>query len=95
MPPPPARRTAALAVGLAAAGYLVARRAVERGATATPSSLQSGFARTRTMATLGGRAGRRWALHKARRAFADDERRQHLDTEFEMRTAAEIAETLG
>ncbi|MFP5322972.1 MAG: hypothetical protein ACLGIC_14170, partial [Acidimicrobiia bacterium] len=41
------------------------------------------------------RAGRRWALHKARRAFADDERRQHLDTEFEMRTAAEIAETLG
>jgi len=47
------------------------------------------------MATLGTRVGASTALHRARRVFADAERRETLDTAHEMRTAAQVAETLG
>ena len=47
-----------------------------------------------------GRAGRphrdrRSPSHRARRLFADAERRDALDTAFELRTAEQVAETLG
>jgi predicted unusual protein kinase regulating ubiquinone biosynthesis (AarF/ABC1/UbiB family) len=44
---------------------------------------------------MGGRLGRRQAMHKARRAFASAERREALDREHELRTAADVAESLG
>jgi predicted unusual protein kinase regulating ubiquinone biosynthesis (AarF/ABC1/UbiB family) len=47
------------------------------------------------VARVGSRTGGAYALHRARRVFADAERREALDTQFEMKTAAHIAETLG
>ena len=70
-----------------AAGAVVLRR--ER------SALTSRFGRNLEMARIGGRVGRRQALHRARRAFASGERRQALDRENELRTAADVAESLG
>jgi predicted unusual protein kinase regulating ubiquinone biosynthesis (AarF/ABC1/UbiB family) len=88
------KRSTAVIIGLVTAGLVVGRRLVR---TRAPSewSLGSGAARLGTVARMGGRTGGGYALHRARRAFADVERREALDTEFEMRTAAQIAETLG
>ena len=55
----------------------------------------SRFHRNLTVARLGARGGRRWALHQARRRFASAEHRERLDSEFQLRTAAEVAATLG
>jgi len=95
-----ARQAAALAIGLAATGAVVGRTLVARRRAARSDAgggllVRGGVGRARQLARVGGRAGSRWALHRARRAFANAERRGHLDTQFEMRTAAEIAETLG
>ena len=53
------------------------------------------LARNLALAGLGARAGSSYASHRARRLFADAERRQALDTAFELRTAEQVAETLG
>ena len=37
------------------------------------------------------RAGRAWAMHRARRTFADADRREELDLEHQIRTATEVA----
>ena len=89
------KKGAALAIGLAAAGWVVGRRLIGRGMPAGSFSVRQGAARRRQLATMGGRAGGAFALHRARRTFAGAERRQALDTRFEMRTAAQITETLG
>ena len=51
--------------------------------------------RTAQLVGLGARSGQAWALHRARRLFADAERRTELDTAFELRTAEQVAATLG
>ena len=51
--------------------------------------------RNARLALLGVRTGGSYARHRARRVFADAGQRRRLDTEFEMRTAEQIAETLG
>ncbi len=53
------------------------------------------MARSAQIAKVGGRAGGTYAVHRARRVFADSARRDELDSEFEMKTAAHIAESLG
>jgi predicted unusual protein kinase regulating ubiquinone biosynthesis (AarF/ABC1/UbiB family) len=70
-----------------AAGALLLRR--ER------SHLTSRTGRTVEMARLGGRLGRRQAMHRARRAFASAERKESLDREHELRTAEDVAASLG
>jgi predicted unusual protein kinase regulating ubiquinone biosynthesis (AarF/ABC1/UbiB family) len=57
--------------------------------------LQSRAGRTFAMAKAGGRMGRRTAVHRARRVFASAERREDLDREHELQTAADVAEALG
>jgi len=42
-----------------------------------------------------GRAGGTWAADRARRVFADAERREELDRQRQVRTAEQVAETLG
>ena len=71
---------AAAAVG----GYLVARR--QRTARA---------ARNLELARMGSRMGASFAAHRARRVFASAERREALDAEFELRSAEQVAQTLG
>jgi predicted unusual protein kinase regulating ubiquinone biosynthesis (AarF/ABC1/UbiB family) len=55
----------------------------------------SSTARRARLAVLGARAGVDWAGHRARRTFASAERRRQLDTEFELRTAEQVAAALG
>jgi predicted unusual protein kinase regulating ubiquinone biosynthesis (AarF/ABC1/UbiB family) len=78
----------AMALAVVAAGAAAARAA---GIT----EVRTRVARTTTMARVGGRTGRSYASHRARRIFADAARRQQLDTEFELRTAEDIAGALG
>ena len=51
--------------------------------------------RTAIVAGVATRAGGSWAYHRARRTFADAERRVELDEAHQMRTAEQVAETLG
>jgi predicted unusual protein kinase regulating ubiquinone biosynthesis (AarF/ABC1/UbiB family) len=52
-------------------------------------------ARGAQIGAVGLRSAGRYAAHRARRTFADAERRDALDVEFQMRTAEEVAATLG
>ena len=52
-------------------------------------------ARNLEVARLGSSIGTRYASHRARRVFASASRREELDTAFELRTAEEVARTLG
>jgi predicted unusual protein kinase regulating ubiquinone biosynthesis (AarF/ABC1/UbiB family) len=52
-------------------------------------------ARNARLARLGARTGGGYALHRARRVFADAARREELDREHEMRSAAQVAAELG
>jgi len=55
----------------------------------------SRLARNAKLAKLGVRTGGSLAVHQARRVFADAERRNVLDTAFELKTAEQVAEALG
>ena len=80
-------------LGLGAVGALLAGVA---GMRFVRSADRHGrLARTSQMARMGGRTGRRYATHRARRIFADAEQRETLDHEFELQTAEHIAEALG
>jgi predicted unusual protein kinase regulating ubiquinone biosynthesis (AarF/ABC1/UbiB family) len=57
--------------------------------------LHSRAGRNLAVARLGGRLGRRQAVHLARRTFASAERREALDREHELATAADVAGALG
>jgi predicted unusual protein kinase regulating ubiquinone biosynthesis (AarF/ABC1/UbiB family) len=52
-------------------------------------------ARNVRLARMGARTGASFARHRARRVFASAERRRHLDAEFELRTAEQVAQELG
>ena len=85
------KRALALTIGVAAATWVASRGLRRDGA----AGIRSGAGRTAQLARVGGRTGTAYAFHRARRVFADAERRSELDTEFELRTAGQIAETLG
>ena len=69
---------------LGAVGYALARR--QRSARS---------ARNLEVARLGSRMGASYAANRARRVFASAERREQLDAEFELRSAEQVATTLG
>lgn len=52
-------------------------------------------ARSVRLAGLGARAGGGLAVHRARRIFASAERKEALDAAYELRTAEQVAESLG
>lgn len=90
------KRDLALLIGLGAAGWVGARTLRKATAPGATSVTRSGrVARTTELAKVGGRAGGTYAVHRARRVFADAERREALDTEFELKTAEQIAASLG
>jgi predicted unusual protein kinase regulating ubiquinone biosynthesis (AarF/ABC1/UbiB family) len=94
---PPKLRRAGFTIAVAGAVTL-AVAAVRAGAPRAGQSPVRGGSRLHrnlVVARLGARGGRRWALHQARRRFASAERRERLDTEFQLRTASEVAVTLG
>ena len=92
------RLTAAslLAVLATAAGFATARRNRRSRSAANPADHAHGRGRrSATVAAVGGRVGGRYAVHRARKVFASAERREHLDREFELRTAADVTAALG
>jgi predicted unusual protein kinase regulating ubiquinone biosynthesis (AarF/ABC1/UbiB family) len=105
----PADRTRARTRALAAAGAAAAaagvvvrrrRRRASGGEAADPSLVAGTGATSRAQrsAILAGaatKAGGSWAVDRARRAFADAERREELDLARQLKTAEQVAETLG
>ncbi len=79
-------------IGLATAAWLGAKK-LRRSTADAP--LQTRVGRTAEMAKVGAQTGRSYAVHRARRTFADADRRRELDMQFELKTAAQITETLG
>ena len=61
----------------------------------SPVSRVGRAARNVQLVGLGGRVGVRWGAHKARRVFADAERQDELDREFELSTAEDVVDRLG
>lgn len=90
------RRTTLPLIALGAAGLAAAwwRRRRPAGAPAA-IELASRAARNATVAGLAARVGTSYASTAARKAFASAARREELDREHELRTAADIADTLG
>src|SRR5918994_3588745 len=99
MATPRSNRRWALVVGAAAIASAVAarrsRHAPHDPPAATPIRARTRNRRRLELARVGGRAGADFALHRARRTFADAERQAELDRRFELRTAEQVAETLG
>lgn len=100
MPRSPARhRAVALTavVGAAAAVAVASRRRRAGGPSPTGHAVgrRGRAARTASVAAVGGRAGVDLAWHRARRTFASAERREALDRQLELRTAEQVAATLG
>lgn len=103
------RRSRALALGVvtalvAGAGIVVKRLSDRRRSGHDPELTPRGdrpvrhssrASRNVRLAAVGAKAGGNFALHRARRVFASAERREALDTRFEMKTAEQVAEALG
>ncbi len=60
-----------------------------------PVAGRTSLGRSARLGVVGARGAGRYAAHRARRTFADAERREALDTEFQMRTASDVAAALG
>src|SRR3954471_11628094 len=75
----------ALATGIGAggAGSVARRRAGAR------------TRRTAQLAAVGTRAGGAYAVHRARKLFADASRHEELDARFQLQTAEQVADVLG
>ncbi|MEA3055405.1 MAG: hypothetical protein QOD30_837, partial [Actinomycetota bacterium] len=89
------KRTGIVAALAAAGGIayaLVARRSRDASPSEQPTTRA---ARTAEIAKLGARVGGTVASNRARRVFASAERKEELDAELELRTAEDVAATLG
>jgi len=93
------RRTPALLVSSAAAALAAGATAIvvaRRRARARSAVRARGVAtRHARLAAVGARSGAAYAVHRARRAVAPPGRREALDEAHQLRTAAQVAETLG
>ncbi len=67
--------------------------ALERRARFIKNS--SAASRNAKLASVAGRAGGNFAVTRAKKVFASAERREELDLQFELKTAEQVAETLG
>ncbi len=98
----PSARTIAKVLGVitaATAGVIAvqeARKRIEASRAAVgPVSSSSRNARRAALAGIGAKAGRQYALHRARKVFASADRHEALDAAFELQTAESIAVALG
>jgi predicted unusual protein kinase regulating ubiquinone biosynthesis (AarF/ABC1/UbiB family) len=71
--------------GMGLAAILVKRYAAQSARTT----------RNLELARTGSRVGASWAAHQARRVFASAERKEELDTAFQLKSAEEVAAALG
>ena len=94
-------RTVAVGLGLIGATLALARigrnvrsRLPGRSAPSAVSGRRL-VGRNLRLARLGARGGGRYALHRARRTFASAERKEALNTAFQLRTAEDVTRELG
>jgi len=92
---PHLRALVLISAGLISAVALVRKWKHSPSTKNGPVSQEGQTARTARLALLGARTGSSYATLRARRVFADAGRRQELDLQFEMRTAEQVAATLG
>jgi predicted unusual protein kinase regulating ubiquinone biosynthesis (AarF/ABC1/UbiB family) len=97
---PSSRIRVLLAAGAAAAvgGAVLYRRRNRAGATGAAAGPVGATTRVQRSALLAGTAtkvGGGWAADRARRVFADAERREAIDEARQLKTAEQVAETLG
>jgi predicted unusual protein kinase regulating ubiquinone biosynthesis (AarF/ABC1/UbiB family) len=91
-----ARWAIALATLAVVVAIVVARRELWAARRSTPRWVRtSRLARNTQVARVGGITAGRYAMHRARRVFAAAERRDELDRRFEIRSAEQVAATLG
>jgi predicted unusual protein kinase regulating ubiquinone biosynthesis (AarF/ABC1/UbiB family) len=100
----PVRTAIALGAGVAA-GLAVARLVGDRRSSAAGGAAPSPYAgsvdatgvghRNALIAASAGRAGGAWAIDQARKVFADAERREQIDEARQLKTAEQVAQTLG
>jgi predicted unusual protein kinase regulating ubiquinone biosynthesis (AarF/ABC1/UbiB family) len=83
----------AAAIGAGLAVSRLRRRRPNDGASAVPRVTR--VARNAELARLGTNVGATVAANKARRVFASAERKEQLDRELELKTSAQVAESLG
>ena len=83
---------AALAATLAAGRLAAIRRRRRRVGALTATGL---VARNAQLAAVGARSGASYAVHRARLATAPGSQREELDAAYQLRTANQVAETLG
>ena len=89
-------RTRALAgVGLVAAGAWWRRRRAGGPPVGGPVGATGRTQRNVVLATAATKAGGGYVVDRAKRVFADAERREQLDEARQLRTAEQVAETLG
>src|SRR5207302_11466748 len=93
--PPAVGAALSAAVVAAVAGAAVARRRAHRRRSPAPVGSTTQVARTGELARLASQVGAGAAANRARRVFASAERREALDAELELRTAEQVAATLG
>jgi predicted unusual protein kinase regulating ubiquinone biosynthesis (AarF/ABC1/UbiB family) len=86
-------RTRVIGLGLLAAGAVALARA--RRKSAGPVSGTSVASRNARLAAIGARSGAAYAVHRTRLATAPPEHREHLEAEYQLRTAAQVADVLG
>ena len=91
---PSAKQTLAIGAVISAAGYAASKLKSE-GGQGLPVSGTGLAARNLRLAGLGARGGGRYAMHRAKRTFASAERKEALDTEFQIRTAEDVTKELG
>ncbi len=95
------KRAAFTLGGLGLAGFLAARSkwlARNGGAPAGDVATTLGrgrVGRTAELAKVGAKAGASFVAHKAQVAVANDERKVELEAAYELKTAEQVAETLG
>ena len=93
------RRARLLALAAGTAVVVAAGRALRSPSRppepAGPLRATSRARRNAELAKVGARAGGSLAAHRARRVFASAARRQELDAAFELKTAEQVAATLG
>lgn len=85
-------RTLAIGIALAGAGAALVR---VRRKVAGPLSSTSIGARNAQLAAIGARSGAAYAIHRTRLAAAPPERREELEAEYQMKSAAQVADALG
>ncbi|TMK88808.1 MAG: AarF/ABC1/UbiB kinase family protein [Actinobacteria bacterium] len=86
-------KAAALFGGAAVTAWAIARR--RQDDVGHPVHHTGRAARNARVAGLGAKVGTSYAVHQARRVFASAPRRAELDLEHQLRTAEQVAQTLG